>query len=815
MRAPRGYALLTVLLALGLLTVSMGVLLSSLKASIDTTSVELKRRQTFYACDGVGRTVTALAQRYFMEPSPTTQGLIDFVCAEAGNGCSSVGVGNLAKVSANPKLPSITPAGYEIDRLSLGTKGAPKVSPLPNGPFVGMNARQNTMEVLVRMRNKDNDYACETNQELTLGKVSMFQFFVFSDIDMTDLYPDPPMTADGRMHINGDFCVAARDSLKIERLTVAGKLDHLDNCINPGDRRERNNVFFATKASPDFGGSADFQKFLKTDRVRLGWAAYARSTWNGQVLDRAHNVPKLKLPIFGSPIVQAGIDADVGAISNLKNSRFLIDPVFSSPLPAPVDSADIVAQKFAEKADIRIVGRDWYLKDASMPWPGKLIHTDNYDDLPINNISNPPARGKKYSYYDRTKVGTTWTLDDNVDDHGVVSYGLLAQVGSVTASRTWVPGYHCGLRISAFTSNTCSGGSTAPATERERLQLGATDGFRDTHADQHASSSRIANRFPINIDVAALQEALADTAPGELGSYFTTSAFNGIIYVTSDSDLFVDRRASTFAVGSPSSPAKVQQIDTNGPGLSDFIAQQPLPASPPLTGLAWPPAVQPINRPIINAVRVYNARNLNTNSPISGAPTLSAAAQNQLPKGLTIASNLPLYALGDVNRSSELTSTWTPILLAGDVVHVLSNAWTDNYAGWNDRSCSNEGCIGSSEEMKKNDNRARALRDASETTYYLEIIGGTAETTSGTQSGGVNNFLRFMEDWDGSIPVHIRGSLVVGHYPVFSQHPWQCCSAYNAPDRDFGYDTHLDDLNKQPPGAPIYDVQAVKGWTRN
>jgi hypothetical protein len=801
MRSSRGYALLTVLLALGLLTVSMGVLLSSLKASIDTTSVELKRRQTFYACDGVGRTVTALAQRYFMEPSPTPEGLIDFVCTEAGSGCSSVGTGINAKVSANPKLPKITPAGYEIDRLSLGTKGAPKVAPLPNGPFTGMNARQNTMEVLVRMRNTENDYACETNQELTLGKVSMFQFFVFSDIAHTDLYPGPPMTATGRIHANGNLCFGAFNSLMAAKVTAAGRFDHLDNipfCLNNGGG-SHDHVKLANKSNPDFSIPGDFTDFDPGDRGQATWAADARSKWNGNVLDSAHNVPRLRLPIFGTPFVQTGINASISEISNLANSRFLIDPVLTDSTITPKDGADVVSQKLAEKADIRIIGRDWYLKDPSAPWPGILIHTDNANDLPINSIANPTVRGHHYSYYDRAKSGTTWTL--GADDAGtaVLSYGLLAKTPSALSPQaTWLPGHRCGDAVVPYTVACPS--STASGTDR--LLEGTREGFRDTHADRFASTNR-ANRFSINIDLAALQEALADTNPGELGQYFAPphAPFNGIVYVTSDDSAFIANRTDVALATTASAPLTVP-IDSNSVGKTPFVDDVS-------RGLAWPPTVTAPAQPIINAVRVYNARNVDKNSGLP--PTL--VATGMLPKGITIASNLPMYALGDVNKSSALnpTADWRPILLTGDVVHMLSNNWSDNYAGWDDFTRKEDGS--SETKMDPNDN-ARKIRVAAETTYLFEIIGGMAQTTPAKQSGGLHNFIRFMEDWTG-IEAHIRGSLVVGHYPVFSQHSWQCCDPYSPPRRDFGYDTHLDDLNNQPPGAPIYDVQAIRGWTRN
>ena len=83
----RGYALLIVMMVLALMSVGLGTLFYFLEASAATTGSMLERRRVFYACDGIGRAATALAQSYMATAVPSTPGLIQSVCAEGGGGC--------------------------------------------------------------------------------------------------------------------------------------------------------------------------------------------------------------------------------------------------------------------------------------------------------------------------------------------------------------------------------------------------------------------------------------------------------------------------------------------------------------------------------------------------------------------------------------------------------------------------------------------------------------------------------------------------------------------------------------------------------
>ena len=157
-----------------------------------------------------------------------------------------------------------------------------------------------------------------------------------------------------------------------------------------------------------------------------------------------------------------------------------------------------------------------------------------------------------------------------------------------------------------------------------------------------------------------------------------------------------------------------------------------------------------------------------------------------------------------------------PVLIGGDVVHLLSNAWDDQNARW---AVSN----------------GQQTRRASVTRYHLAILGGWGMTDGTSLSGGVQSFPRLLEDWSSGTVVHCRGaadfttgcpaviygSMVVGFQRVYTSWPLADDSdigrrdiGRRAPRRDWRFDEHLKQITNQPPGTPLFNVSAVREWTR-
>jgi hypothetical protein len=1040
----RGYALLLVLMVLALLSIGLGTLLSFQEGSAATTGSLLERRRVFYACDGIGRAATVLAQSYMTTSAPSTQGLIDSICTIGGGGCCATTPGGTScnavptatetLLTATPggqsALNLITPDGFFITDLDFASEAPPcandsqctsgtceggfcrTLAPLPNGPFEGMSARQDTISLAITAEHRaTSNFRCATSQTLTLGKIAMFQFFLFSDSPFTDWHPGPPMRASGRLHANGN--IGLDGNLRISRITASGNI----GCIGGAPPAVNVNCSLANTrianvATPTMTTEGDFTAFTRDNAT---WQTQALALYaNGNAQDAVHGVPRLQLPIVGQPRVQRGFDAANNVIVNsnsavvngvtreFPNSRLLIDPVLAS------DSLEIKRQKFAHNADIRIINGAWYLKNPTdeEDWPGVAIWSDhgvhqqrateefrdaakNIGQTGTNALSSgggaPVAWAgrtpQRFSYYGVQAGGTRLARDlpDNATNvptlrppllqTAVISYGALFRdpVAGEHAA-VWRPGVRtmaaagreswCEQKaadadtgtptmidaLNVGATCTAAPSDATPPTQAAALLAATRSGFRDGFAEMLAcnltdrdvddpltcdgfptgeADRRRGNILPMNFDVAAFQEALADTTAGELGSYFCAPTvetcgafmgrpFNGIVYIAapypgSESGYGINGGVSPPAQlpvpgrlhddsGTPTGdPLGVNHanhlaasglVPADGTGRADVasnvvdtannsffwsatrtapvlfdrftngtnyrearddeVAALPYPlcsdgSTDDLTTGGYvfrrPDCNAPATFTRINGVRIINARRINSNTPPSttpeitepgslpgfpGAPVLTAAAVGRLPRGLSIVSNLPVYVVGDVNITSDAYANptddsrhWVPFLVGGDVVHPLSNAWDDRNARW---------------ALSNGDQTRRA----SVTRYYMEILSGwgmTVGTTDNQRSGGIHNFPRALENWGsgtvancrgagdftGGCPAIIHGSLVIGHNRVYTSWPFRDANGdigRSPPRRDWGFDPHLNDLEKQPPGTPLFDVSAVRQWTR-
>ncbi|MFN2477463.1 MAG: hypothetical protein ABR526_14130, partial [Chthoniobacterales bacterium] len=129
-------------------------------------------------------------------------------------------------------------------------------------------------------------------------------------------------------------------------------------------------------------------------------------------------------------------------------------------------------------------------------------------------------------------------------------------------------------------------------------------------------------------------------------------------------------------------------------------------------------------------VRVKNAASL----PATTTGTASSMV------GLTFVTDNPLYIWGDWNTGGSPASNtvpdptkpmaatykWRPSAILADAITLLSNNWLD-----------------------ANSTKVLSARQASNTTVNAALLSGNVPTTSGSYSGGAENFVRLLEDWTG------------------------------------------------------------------
>ena len=212
------------------------------------------------------------------------------------------------------------------------------------------------------------------------------------------------------------------------------------------------------------------------------------------------------------------------------------------------------------------------------------------------------------------------------------------------------------------------------------------------------------------------------------------------------------------------------------------------------------------------AVRLVNARQL---------PTLASASVD---KGLTFATNAPVYIAGHFNANGTVANSnvavqngserfpdpnWdngtttnpnddleVPALIAADAINVLSANWVD----YNDHG------------KPVGDAKAASLgttigvRGAVRTEISAVFMGGIVETPiagGATYSGGVENYPRFHEQWGNneSTAMLYRGSIVALYTSRYATERWGKGNVYTAPMRRWGYHEFLAN-GDQPPFTP-------------
>jgi hypothetical protein len=190
-----------------------------------------------------------------------------------------------------------------------------------------------------------------------------------------------------------------------------------------------------------------------------------------------------------------------------------------------------------------------------------------------------------------------------------------------------------------------------------------------------------------------------------------------------------------------------------------------------------------------------------------------AGATLASPGGFTVASENPVYILGDYN-SSAADPTWgtPPSDVAGHAAaSVIADAVTFLSNNWSDRASLGVGGTGT---VTNTGNRVAA------NTYYRVAVAGGKNlafpwpAAYGTQDfgtdGGVHNFLRYLENWGGKT-LNYKGSLVSLYYATYNTGVFKCCTTvYSPPTRNYSFDMDFANPAGLPPGTPLFrDVNSL------
>ena len=163
---------------------------------------------------------------------------------------------------------------------------------------------------------------------------------------------------------------------------------------------------------------------------------------------------------------------------------------------------------------------------------------------------------------------------------------------------------------------------------------------------------------------------------------------------------------------------------------------------------------------------------------------------SQLPsQGLSVVSQNPVYVQGDYNTVNKVSAA-----VLADAVTVLSNNWSAN----------NSDAKGG---------QPVGNRPATNTTVNAAFaLGPSAESSSGSGNGQLENVIRFLENWSGKNFTY-SGSLVSLWHSQEATGRWISPGTYyNPPVRTWSYDTLFN--TTPPPGTPYGVIMAKGRWSQ-
>jgi hypothetical protein len=207
---------------------------------------------------------------------------------------------------------------------------------------------------------------------------------------------------------------------------------------------------------------------------------------------------------------------------------------------------------------------------------------------------------------------------------------------------------------------------------------------------------------------------------------------------------------------------------------------------------------------------------------------MSAAGVSYLPQpiapatfgnGFTVASEEPVYVWGNYNTSiadpfwaslgATATTPHSAAAIIADAVTLLSPNWLDS------NSFASPGYAAV--------NGSFPGRIATDSYYRVAIAAGKSipfpQPAWGAQDfgtdGGMHNFLRYLEDRSGT-NVFYAGSQISMYYSQYATGTFKCCnSVYDAPVRNYYFDTQFLNPNNLPPGTPMFQDVVSLGFHQN
>ncbi len=212
----------------------------------------------------------------------------------------------------------------------------------------------------------------------------------------------------------------------------------------------------------------------------------------------------------------------------------------------------------------------------------------------------------------------------------------------------------------------------------------------------------------------------------------------------------------------------------------------------PFIGQHQLPAVRVVNGQLLPCTTNYDITVGGTNYPVI------------VTRGLTVVTPQPLYVMGHYNvqinggspvLASHNTASTYPAAFMADSITILSSNWVDQTASAAGQSYTSRGAL--------------------DTTINAACLEGIVQSVGNNYSGGVENFLRLLQNWGGNTLTY-NGSILVMFPSQVATNLWQAPSGagsyYGVPTRNWGFDTNFLTAPGLPPLTPNFRTVVRNSW---
>ncbi len=448
-----------------------------------------------------------------------------------------------------------------------------------------------------------------------------------------------------------------------------------------------------------------------------------------------------------------------------------------------------------------------------------------YDkDLEFSNTATLTVGGRIHTnfdlYFNAGSGGSTLTINGLTTAVGQTYRGFKDQNAcggavQVQAIGGGLTGINCGGSRVALTNaalNTWNGGIRQGVL---KLNVPKPAAFTPTPGAQYWDGAELR----VVYDLAATQVQVRDA--NNAINIVATNTLNATCGapVTSSANAFYDRREGPVAGGT--SGRLITMLEVNMGNLLTCINNNAAVLNVP-GGLA--------NTSDNGLVLYFTVIGLNSNLNPSGYGVRLRNGNNLSPfnntKGITVVSDQPIYIQGDYNNNNNgVVPGWVPASVMGDVINVLSANYANAPTRVGTRPVLLTAAIPCNQPTKGQ--APLDCRPATNTTIRAAIVGATDSTGNaegaagrdvGISNGGVNNMMRYHEEWGfnggligGAATFTYQGSLVSLNTPLHMAGTWSLGgpnftppgrSIYNPPIRNWSYDTRFNTAVNLPPLSP-------------